>query len=154
MWLLALGALGLILGLTLQSAQSTTALSDWFRDWLLRFVLPDSSAAKWISVNIRRLGHVPEYFLLGVTVYSALRGTFPGRRVLLWAILICACVSLGDQGLKELIPVRHFDDRDLPMDVIGYSLGIAAASLAQHCIEKKRRKENGCKRSSTKTDRD
>lgn len=124
MWLFVITALGAILALTLQSAQGTTALSDWFRDVLLRFVPEGSPAARWIYRNVRRLGHIPEYLLLGLTVYTALRGTFPEKRVALWAVAICGCVSLGDQGLKEMIPVRHFDIWDLPMDFIGYSLGI------------------------------
>ena len=124
LWLFAAAALGAILALTLQSAQGTTALSDWFRDVLLRFVPEGSPAARWISTNVRRLGHLPEYFLLGFTVYTALRGTFPGKRMALWAVVLCRGVSLGDQILKELIPVRHFDIWDLPVDLIGYLLGI------------------------------
>lgn len=125
MWGLALGAFGIILGLTLQSAQGTTALSDWCRDALLKILPEGSKAAEWVTRNIRRLGHVPEYFLLGLTVYGALKSSFPGKRVFFLALVCCAAVSVGDEVLKELIPVRHFDWRDFPMDLLGYGLGIS-----------------------------
>ena len=125
MWLLALGAFGIILGLTLQSAQGTTALSDWCRDALLKVLPEGSRAAEWVNLNIRRLGHVPEYFLLGVTVYGAMKSSFPGKKAFWWSIAACAAVSLGDECLKAILPTRHFDIQDMPMDMIGYTLGTA-----------------------------
>lgn len=150
LWLFAAAALGAILALTLQSAQGTTALSDWFRDVLLRFVPEGSPAARWISANVRRLGHLPEYFLLGFTVYTALRGTFPEKRMALWAVVICGGVSLGDQLLKELIPVRHFDIWDLPVDLIGYGVGAGFAA----CICKKWERRKGREYDKEKADCD
>lgn len=125
MWILALAAFGMILGLTLQSARGTTALSDWCRDALLKILPEGSGAAAWAARNIRRLGHVPEYFLLGVTAYGAMQSSFPGKKVILRTLAVCAAVSAGDECLKAMLPTRHFDILDMPMDVIGYALGTA-----------------------------
>ena len=77
-----------------------------------------------IAANARRLGHIPEYFLLGCTMYPALKVTVPSRRNVYWAFAACLLVSLADQTLKALIPVRHFDLLDLPVDLLGYGAGI------------------------------
>ena len=123
-WALVVGALAGIIGLTLQSPQGSMALSGWFRDLLLGLVPEGSKAARWIAANARRLGHIPEYFLLGCAMYPALKVTVPSRRNVYWAFAACLLVSLADQTLKALIPVRHFDLLDLPMDLLGYGAGI------------------------------
>ena len=123
-WALVAGALAGIIGLTLQSAAGTTALSNWFQKRLLKLVPEGSRTAQWITENTRRLGHVPEYFLQGCAMYPALKVTVPSRRNVYWAFAACLLVSLADQTLKALIPVRHFDLLDLPMDLLGYGAGI------------------------------
>lgn len=123
-WALVVGALAGIIGLTLQSAAGTTALSNWFQKRLLKLVPEGSRTAQWITENTRRLGHIPEYFLLGCAMYPALKVTVPSRRNVYWAFAACLLVSLADQTLKALIPVRHFDLLDLPMDLLGYGAGI------------------------------
>lgn len=100
------------------------ALSGWFRNLLLGLVPEGSGAARWIAANARRLGHIPEYFLLGCAMYPALKVTVPSRRNVYWAFAACLLISLADQTLKALIPVRHFDLLDLPMDLLGYGAGI------------------------------
>lgn len=122
-WALVVGALAGIIGLTLQSAAGTTALSNWFQRRLLKLVPEGSRTAQWITENTRRLGHVPEYLLLGATVCTAMAVTVK-KRAYVYALLACGCASLGDQTLKALIPVRHFDLLDLPMDLLGYGAGI------------------------------
>ena len=113
------------------------ALSGWFRGLLLGLVPEGSRAARWIWSNARRLGHIPEYFLLGCALYPALKMTFSSRKIGFWAFAACLLVSLADQTLKALIPVRHFDVLDLPMDFLGYGAGI----LLSRGIWKKRREE-------------
>lgn len=122
-WALVAGALAGIIGLTLQSAAGTTALSNWFQKQLLKLVPEGSRTAQWIPENTRRLGHVPEYLLLGVTVCTAMAVTVK-QRTYVYALLACGCASLGDQLLKAALPTRHFDSADLIMDFIGYGLGM------------------------------
>ena len=126
MWLLALGALGMIIALTMQSAAGTTALSNWFQKQLLQLVPEGSWAARWIVRNTRRLGHVPEYLLLGATVCTAMAATVE-KHTYVYSLLACGCASLGDQLLKAALPTRHFDGVDLIMDLIGYGLGVTLA---------------------------
>ena len=98
-WALVAGALAGIIGLTLQSPQGSMALSGQFRNLLLGLVPEGSKAARWIAANARRLGHIPEYFLLGCTMYPALKVTVPSRRNGYWAFAACLLVSLADQRL-------------------------------------------------------
>ena len=61
-----MAAVGLILMLNLQGKDATMALSNKVSAFL-QAVFPDDSA--WIAVNIRKLGHTMEYFLLGFACY-------------------------------------------------------------------------------------
>ena len=113
----------MIIALTMQSAAGTTALSNWFQKQLLKLVPEGSRAAQWIAANTRRLGHVPEYLLLGATVCTAMAATVK-KHTYVYSLLACGCASLGDQLLKAALPTRHFDGMDLTMDLIGYGLGV------------------------------
>ncbi len=111
----------IILLLTLQSAEGTVGLSEGFRNWLVsvcnRFGW--DTFRGWIDspVAIRRLGHVIEYFALGVAAAISVRKKK-------FALLLCMCISVADQVIKIYVPGRHFDLLDLPFDAAGYIGGI------------------------------
>lgn len=118
-WCLLIAALGLILLLNLQGKEATMALSDRASHFLQAVLKTDSV---WIASHIRKLGHTIEYFLLGFAYYWCFG----------WKGLIyCAIISVLDQCLKELIPVRYFDSTDLPYDMLGYVLGTCAGWLCK-----------------------
>ena len=126
-WILLIAALGLILLLNLQGKDATMALSNKVSAFL-QAVFPDDSA--WIAANIRKLGHIMEYFLLGFACYCCFG----------WKCLVCCTVfSVLDQCFKELIPVRHFDSTDLPYDMLGYVLGACAGWVGKKIKEKRRK---------------
>ena len=126
-WYLLMAALGLILLLNLQGKDETMALSNKVSAFL-QAVFPDDSA--WIAVNIRKLGHTMEYFLLGFACYCCFG--WKGLRY-------CAYFSVLDQCLKELLPVRYFDATDLPYDMLGYVLGTCAGWIGKKIKEKRRK---------------
>ncbi len=126
-----------IIFLTMQSAPDTVGISEWFRERLV--ALCDRAGFDnirgWVdsSINIRRLGHVIEFFALGLVAAIASRKIWRA-----WAL--CICISLGDQLLKTYVPGRHFDLIDLEFDAIGYAIGICLVWIVKCMISAKRRK--------------
>ncbi len=126
---------GLILFLTMQSIQGTVFLSESFRDWLIGFCdrFGFDEAGKWLDspMIIRRIGHVIEYFVLGIAAAISLKR----KR---YALLFCLCISVADQIIKIYVPGRHFDWMDYPFDAMGYVCGIVMFGLISY-----RRNEQG-----------
>ncbi len=110
-----------IIFLTMQSVPDTVGMSEWFRQRLL--ALCDragfESIKGWVEspINVRRLGHVIEFFALGLVAAIASKKTWR-------AWILCICISLCDQILKMYVPGRHFDIVDLGFDAAGYAIGI------------------------------
>lgn len=71
---------------------------------------------------MRKLGHIPEYLLLGLSSVIALRKWWK-------AGILCVGVSLLDQIVKWFLPGREFDFVDMRFDFIGYVVGIVAITL-------------------------
>ena len=118
--------IAVIILLTFQDAQGTISLSEGFRNWIVgicdRYRL--DTVRGWIDspIAIRRLGHVIEYFALGVAAAICMRK----KR---YALLLCVCVSVADQVIKIYVPGRHFDIYDLPFDAAGYAVGILLGGM-------------------------
>ena len=114
-------AIILILALTLMNTPKNVEMSEAFRQWLNRVYTRlgmDTENVWWnTSSGIRKLGHVLEYGLLGFSSAIA----FEHKR---WAIVLCLVVSVIDQSVKILVPIRHFDITDVPFDIAGALMGI------------------------------
>ena len=128
-WIFVVLSLLLILGLTLQDAEGTTELSGGFRENLIQMVQKLGISKEQLILawwndpgHVRKLGHVLEYFILGLS--SAFLFWKRGKNFVLKALLFCAVVSILDQLLKKCLPTRHFDATDLPFDLVGYGGGI------------------------------
>ncbi len=124
-WLLVLLNIIFILALTLQDAPTTTQLSTDTRNAVMEITNTPVEVARqsWWYRNIRKLGHIPEYLALGITVSFAWYVTAK-RWVYLKAFVLCVFVSFSDQLLKGFLPTREFDATDLPFDFAGYVVGI------------------------------
>ena len=115
-----------IILLTFQDVQGTIDLSEGFRDWAVgicdRYRL--DTVRGWIdsSIAIRRVGHIIEYFALGVAAAISIKKK-------IFALLLCLCISIGDQVIKMYVPGRHFDLFDLPFDAAGYVTGILLVTV-------------------------
>lgn len=120
-------AVALILFLTLQNTTKNVALSESFRVWLVNMYMRlgiDPSDAWWNStIGVRRLGHVIEYFVLGVASVI-----FMKRKI--WAAVFCLLISVLDQCLKRVLPIRHFDIYDIGFDMTGAIVGIILFAIA------------------------
>ena len=108
-------------------------LSESFRAILLKLYAKtgtDVSNQWWNnSVGIRRVGHVIEYFILGLCAGIAFEKKWKG-------LLLCIAVSVFDQIAKIFVPVRHFDIEDLPFDIIGYVSAIAITAVIAIAVKK------------------
>lgn len=141
---------GLIIYLTLQSSQETLALSDWVEAAVNRFYELngwDITMSWWYPhFSIRSLAHVPEYFLLGLSVslfVAMLRSKCDSLAdfafIAVMSILMCGLFSLGDEILKYCLPTREFSATDMLLDLCGYGAGTAINLLfLPHLLRKRK----------------
>jgi VanZ family protein len=125
-FILLLINIGIILAFTLQNPEQTHGISDLVRvnvgDAVSRlFGVNDVENRWWYNLrNFRRLAHIPEYFLLGVSAYGLCGCIFQKRYLWLKVLLGCLVISLADELLKGILPTREFDFLDMLFDFVGY----------------------------------
>lgn len=142
-WMLVIINIALILALTLQDAATTVQLSTETRDVVVQITNTPVEVARqsWWYVNIRKLGHIPEYLALGLTMTFAWYVT--RGKVLYWrSLFLCALVSVSDQIIKGFLPTREFDATDLPFDFVGYVVGILIVTVVVKICERKKKSVN------------
>ena len=119
--------------LTVMKLDDTVYLSESFRtliNSMCERLGIDTSAEWWNSgAGIRWIGHVIEYFALGLVVGIAIKRKLVG-------LIVCMAVSLIDQTVKIFIPARHFDKGDIPFDIVGFCCGLAIAWVLKYAAEK------------------
>lgn len=96
---------------------------------ILRWIKPDISAeslARW-QFLIRKTTHVIEYGILGFLAARTFGGSKSqsGFSVAIWAWLFCAAFAALDEFHQSFVPSRESSLRDVGLDVLGASLGIA-----------------------------
>ena len=79
-------------------------------------------------MNIRRIGHTIEYFVLAVSAGFAFKRVWQG-------LIFCTVVSILDQFTKAFVPVRHFDINDLPFDMVGIVAGLAIVMVIRVTVK-------------------
>ena len=90
----------------------------------------DTSSEWWnTGAGIRLIGHVIEYFALGLIVGLAIKSKVIG-------VILCMAISLIDQTVKIFIPARHFDWGDIPFDIIWFCCGLALAWVLKFAAKK------------------
>ncbi len=126
-------AVGGIFYLTIMKLDTTVELSESFRSVLIAVSERlgfDVSAEWWnTSTNIRLIGHVIEYFILGL-----ITGIVIKRKA--FGLIICIAISFVDQIVKIYVPARHFDKGDIPFDIIGFCSGLAIAWILKFAAKK------------------
>ena len=122
-WIPLILSLLLIFGLTFQNGPASKQLTENTQSAISNVVNSQVETNWWNNyILMRKLGHIPEYFLLGLSSVIAL-----GR----WwkAGMLCVAVSLLDQIVKWILPGREFDWIDMPFDFIGYVVVILAIAI-------------------------
>ena len=138
---LALATLAGIFLLAQQSVKETSDLTWRVEQLLVRIIPPTGTGPAgeptWLGLTIRRLAHVVEYAVLGLTT-SLVVMQFAGAtgRAAAYTAAICFAASLADELHKVFVPGRHFDAQDLALDAVGYMLAMmlafGAARLLTH----------------------
>ncbi len=124
----------MIMMLTFQKSSETLALSSTITSHLKTALVQSGISFRdiaWVNEgNVRRLAHVCEYFVLGVTALFALTAVYRNYFYTVpSSLVVCALVSYGDQLIKGVLPTREFDYVDLYLDLLGYVMGICVALI-------------------------
>lgn len=72
---------------------------------------------------IRKAAHIAEYFVVGVAMAN-LWFVLRKKTMMRLPLTFCFLVSICDQMLKGILPYREFDFFDLPLDFLGYLIGV------------------------------
>lgn len=130
-WIPLILSLLLIFGLTFQNGAASKQLTENTQSAISSVVNSQVETNWWNDYMLmRKLGHIPEYFLLGLSSVIALRK--------LWkAGILCVGVSFIDEIVKGILPGREFDFVDMGFDFIGYVIGIVFLMLLLKIISKR-----------------
>jgi VanZ family protein len=115
----------IIFALTFQNPISTTTLSESVRLKVIDIAkclgIGDVENSWWSNGhNFRRLAHIPEYFILGISVYGLCINLVSQRHLWIKALLVCLIISFADEVIKGFLPTREFDFVDMMFDFAGY----------------------------------
>jgi VanZ family protein len=110
------------------SSQNTSLISES----LLHFLMPSISPEKVALIHelIRKLGHVTEYFILGILLFRAFRGGSKELRNLQWAfssLLVVVLYAVSDEFHQSLLTTRGASLFDVGIDTLG---GILAQGVS------------------------
>jgi VanZ family protein len=110
------------------SAQNTSLIIEP----ILHFLMPSISPEKIAMIHgvMRKLGHVTEYFILGILLFRAFRGGLKELRNLRWAfssLLVVVLYAVSDEFHQSFIPTRTASLFDVGIDTLG---GILAQGVS------------------------
>jgi len=102
------------------SAQNTSLIIEP----ILHFLMPSSSPEKVPMIHgvIRKLGHVTEYFILGILLFRAFRGGSKELRNLRWAFssfLVVVLYAASDEFHQSFVSTRVASLFDVGSDTLG-----------------------------------
>lgn len=102
------------------SAQNTSLVIEP----ILRFLMPSISqeSVDMIQVAVRKLGHVTEYFILGILLFRAFRGGSKELRSLRWALvssIVVLLYAVSDEFHQSFIAARTASLVDVGIDTLG-----------------------------------
>ena len=90
-----------------------------FQDWVNRF-----------NHNVRKLGHITEYLILGLLVTNAFKRCGKnGSRLILYSLLFCVVYAASDELHQYFVPGRGPGLADVLLDSFGATLGIGIKKL-------------------------
>jgi len=101
---------------------------------LLYFLFPDISkeSVSAAHVFIRKMGHVTEYFVLGLLLFRAFRGTSQHQWNIRWAILAASAAAfyaLTDEYHQSFVSTRTASLSDVGIDSAGAVLSQLIVAL-------------------------
>jgi VanZ family protein len=99
---------------------------------ILHFLMPSLSPEEIAEIHaaIRKLGHLTEYFILGILLFRAFRGESKELRSLRWAFssfLVIVLYAASDEFHQSFVPERTSSLVDVGIDALG---GIIAQGVS------------------------
>jgi VanZ family protein len=110
------------------SAQNTSLIIEPILHFLIPSISPEEVAM--IHGLIRKLGHVTEYFILGILLFRAFRAGSKELRNLQWAfssLLVVVLYAVSDEFHQSLLTTRTASLFDVGIDTLG---GIIAQGVS------------------------
>ena len=144
-WTPALLAVAALLYLTLQPPGDTMAVSRLIQGGLkslFEFIGMETPAWVRDTHTLRSVAHIPEYLILGCALYVAFRAV--AGHPALWTFGTGGLIGLLDEGMKYLLPTRHFELRDWGLDWVGLLMAvlmIGTGWLARHGYKRRRARQ-------------
>jgi VanZ family protein len=91
---------------------------------ILHFLMPSASPEDVAAIHgaIRKMGHVTEYFILGILLFRAFRAGSKELRNLRWAFssfLVVLLYAVSDEFHQSFVPARTASLFDVGMDTLG-----------------------------------
>ena len=141
--------MGLIFSFSNDNGSVSTKKSDGFIIKLVESIsgreLTDNEKEKWTSylvVPVRKGAHLGVYLVLGVLIVSFVSEFMViSYKSLLLAIGICFLYACSDEIHQLLVPGRSGQIKDILLDTIGASIGIAVYSFVVRKCSKNEQKE-------------
>jgi VanZ family protein len=91
---------------------------------LLRFLVPNISSQEMVFIHalIRKVGHVMEYFILGLLLFRTFRGGSISSWNWRWsffAVIVVALWAASDEFHQSFVPTRTASAVDVGIDIAG-----------------------------------
>jgi len=112
------------------SAENTFLIIEPILRFLMPFISPEK--ADMIHRIIRKLGHVTEYFILGLLLFRAFRGGSRELRTLRWgfySFLVIVLYAASDEFHQSFIGTRTASLLDVGIDMLGGILAQGVSAL-------------------------
>ena len=111
-----------------QTASESLGLTDHIANFIYRNGYSPEQYHR-IHMAIRVFAHISLYSALGAVSglwaqYAARR--FPIKRSFIIALASCALIGFSDEWLKQYVPGRHFDMRDVATNIASAAVGLSA----------------------------
>lgn len=138
--IMVLVVMGCIFYLSSQTATTSRALSNKVVVHLEEYI----EAAAWLVPGIseaylkqptvwtRKLAHLIIYMVLGLVSYQALPRKWSAKKRIGWAIGMCFLYAITDELHQSFVPGRGPQARDVLIDTIGSSVGVAVSYMVKN----------------------
>jgi len=137
-WLLVILWMAVIFYMSSQPAEASDGMSKGVTKTIIQVVnivypldIETSTLQVWIdhfNHNVRKLGHVTEYLILGIFVANAYKKSgVRGCKLLLYSFILCFTYAISDELHQYFVPGRGPSWGDVLIDSAGAILGIGVS---------------------------
>ena len=120
--------MGIIFYMSGQVATTSSGMSSFFVEPIKPYA-PDF-AEDILTTLVRKSAHIFMYFVLGMLVFNVLRQyTQNNKKLVGFSILFAFVYAVSDELHQAFVPGRSAEPRDVLLDTIGASLGVALCML-------------------------